>query len=93
MFGGTKEDRMNALWGKGERAGSRGAKVRTRVGVLATLVAALALAAPMTASADDFTYVAPTLDTSYVEGTSDETLVLDDAAWAEVAWAEVAWAE
>ena len=75
---GPKEERMNALWGKGDRAGSRGAKVRTRVGVLVTLVAALALAAPMTASAEDDLYL---------------DVAIDDVAWAEVAWADVAWAE
>ena len=92
MFEGTKgakEERMNALWGKGERAGARGAKVRTRIGVLATLVAALALAAPMTAGATKFTYTAPTVDTSSTleEESTFDSVLEEDAAWSSVAWA------
>ena len=83
---------MNALWGKGERDGAR-RTLRSRFGLVATLVAALALAAPLTAGADSFEYTAPTLDTSYLEESTDDSLVMDDAAWAEVAWAEVAWAD
>ena len=90
---GTSGDRTNALWGKGERDGARRTSLRSRFGLVATLVAAFALAAPLTASAGSFTYVAPTLDTSYLAETTDDSLVMDDAAWAEVAWAEVAWAE
>ena len=90
---GAGGDRLNALWGKGERDGARRTAVRSRFGLVATLVAALALAAPLTAGAAKFTYVAPTLDTSTSTTTETDSLATDDAAWAEVAWAEVAWAE
>ena len=84
---GPKEERQNALWGKGERAGSRAAKLRARLGVLAAIVAALALAAPMSAAAGDFVYVAPTVDMSAEVELDDETLLEEDAAWNSVAWA------
>ena len=90
---GANGDRTNALWGKGERDGARRTALRSRFGLVATLVAALALAAPLTAGAGSFKYVAPTLDTSYLADTTDDSLATDDAAWAEVAWAEAAWAD
>ena len=85
---GPKEERQNALWGKGERAGSRAAKLRTRVGVLAALVAALALAAPVTAgAATKFEYTAPTIGLSAEVESDDDTLLEADVAWSSVAWA------
>ena len=91
---GAKGDRMNALWGKGERDGARRA-TRSRFGLVATLVAALALAAPLTAGAGSFTYVAPTIDTSYLldEGSTYDSYLEEDVAWAEAAWADAAWAD
>ncbi len=78
--------RMNALWGKGEREGARRAPLRSRLGVFAALIAALALAAPMTAGAADTTlsYDAE-MELLLME---EELLVMESAAWAEAAWAE-----
>ena len=78
--------RMNALWGKGERDGARRAPRRSRLGIFAATIAALALAAPVTASAGTMTLSAEAeMELFYSE---EEMLVLESAAWAEAAWAE-----
>ncbi len=93
--GVQEEVRMNALWGKGERDGARRATVRPRASVFAALVAVLALAAPMTASAGNgnFVYTAPSTTMLSTSTSTSYDLAYDDAAWNSVAWSDAAWYE
>ena len=90
--GASADVRANALWGKG---GSRAGELRTRRGtrgLVATLVALVALALPMAATAGNgkFVYVAPTASVT-TSGTSvDSDVALNDAAWGSVS-SDAAW--
>jgi len=96
---GTGGSRFSALWGTGSTGGDRRGGSFGRARALATQIAALALALPVTAAAnngmgDGSDYCTSSDCTATTEETTSEdttTTTEEDAGWYDAAWYDAAW--
>lgn len=97
---GTGGSRLSALWGTGSTGGDRRGGTFGRARALATLIAALALALPVTAAANngmgggsDYCTSSDCTATTDETTTTDDGTTTDDAAWYDAAWYDAAWSD